>query len=171
MNTLIFGHDEKFAEWAASQIPHVGPIGFGPCRAVGVATGQSPKDLLLAVCVFHDYHVAHRCCQISFVARSPFWATRGIIKALLSIPFEQYNCFKVWTAIPLENKRAERFNRGIGFKPEGTLAHHCGVGKHVTIFRMLKPDYQRMCARFDKKWSERPTLVGPSVMGAMGLVQ
>jgi RimJ/RimL family protein N-acetyltransferase len=136
-NRLIFGRDEAVAAWVARQIPHVGAPGFGACRAIAVASGDRP----LAGVVFHDYQPQARCVQISVAAISPLWAQPDTIRGLLSVPFEQYGCYKIWTAIPADNERALRFNRGIGMKSEGTLRHQFGPRRHAVIFGMIEPEW------------------------------
>ncbi len=142
---LIFGHSEALAKAAADEIPDiVGPNGFGLCQAIGVATGENPEDQLLAVCVYHDYHPEHKTCQVSIVSWSPKWAQRGVIKALLSVPFEQYGVNKLWSCTPHDNERALKFNKGIGFKREALLAHQFGKGRHAIITRMMASKYRAM---------------------------
>ncbi len=51
---------------------------------------------------------------------------------------------KVWTATQHENKRALKFNRGVGFKEESVLRHHFGRGCHAVICRMFTEDYRRI---------------------------
>ena len=137
-NRIITGRDEAVAAWVARQIPHVGAHGFGPCRAVAVASGARP----LAGVVFHDYQPEAGTVQISMAAVSVMWAQRETIRGILAIPFEQYKCFKVWTCIPADNARAIRFNEGIGMKSEATLRHQFGRGRHARIFGMTAPEFR-----------------------------
>lgn len=142
MSVLIFGHDDALAKWCAARIPHVGKTGFGPCRAIGVATGNQPDDTLLAVVVYHDYMQHYGVCQVSVAARSPKWATRETIRALLSVPYEQFRCRKVWSAMPSDNHRAIRFNEGIGFRREAILRHHYAPRRHAVITSMMRNEYE-----------------------------
>lgn len=147
-HSLIFGFDAQLAQWACDRIPW---LPYSPTmRAVGVAEGTGPADALLAVCIFHGYVAPQEIggktwyglCEISFAAASPRWATRRTIRNLLSVPFLQYNCRKVVTVIPSTNKRAIRFNEGIGLKPEGTLRHHFAKGVHACVHGMLKSEWE-----------------------------
>ena len=158
-HTLIFGADEALARWACERIPW---LPYSPTmRAVGVFDGPTLNDRVLAVCVYHGYiqptqingQPWYGLCEISFAAASPKWATRRSINNLLSIPFLQYNCRKVVTVIPSTNKRAIRFNEGIGLKPEGTLRHHFAKGVHACIHGMMKSEWQ---ARWNSSPSARP---------------
>lgn len=141
MSVLIFGHDAALADWCAKRIPDTGGK-FGPCVAIGVATGNGPDDKLLGVCVFHNYDKLHGLVELSFASTSPRWASRGVIRALLSVPFEQYKCRKVCMEIEHTNKRALRFNEGIGFRREATLRHHFGPHRHVVVLSMMKHEYE-----------------------------
>ena len=138
--TLLFGYDADVAAWVASRIPHVGAAGFGPSRSIAVIGANGAA---LAGIVYHEYNERAATVQLSMAAESPMWATRNTIRALLSVPFEQFKCFKVWTATPHTNTRALKVNEHIGFKREATLAHHYGQGTHAVICRMLAPDFAR----------------------------
>jgi RimJ/RimL family protein N-acetyltransferase len=144
MSVLIIGHGQALAKWAARRIPHVGDAGFGPCDAVGIATGFSRDDKLLAVVVYHD--LVYDTCQLSCAAASPRWASPSTIRALLSVPFEQWGCRKVWTATPSSNVRALRFNEGIGFRREAVLRHHFAQKQHAVICSMMRSEYERRWA-------------------------
>jgi RimJ/RimL family protein N-acetyltransferase len=141
VSTLIYGNDELFANWAASRIPEIAHVGFGNCKTVAVATGTAATDRLLAVIVLHDYDHRHSTCQISIAAQSPLWATRGNIRAILSIPFEQYGCRKVWSVIASTNRRALRLNKGLGFRVEGTLRDQYGRKVHAVVTGMMVKEY------------------------------
>lgn len=151
MPHLIFGHSEKLAAWAAAQIPQMrGGNGFGPCTAIGIASGPNEDDELYGVVVFHDYIPHLRTIQVSDAARSPKWLTKGVIRAVLYYPFMQLNCYRVWGAIPHTNLRAIRLNKGLGLKVDGTLRHAFGPGVHAVMVSMLKPEYLK------SRWAPLP---------------
>jgi RimJ/RimL family protein N-acetyltransferase len=137
---LIYGHSEQVAAWVAEHIPDVGAEGFSsPVAAIGVAT-----DHLVAGVCYHDYQPKFGTIQLSMAAISPIWARRPIIHALLAYPFEQLQCFKVWTATALDNVKAIKVNEHVGFKREAILAHQFGQNRHAVIMRLLRPDYLRL---------------------------
>lgn len=141
---MIFGHDDALAQWVAKQIPHM-TNGFGPCKSIGV--GDIKKDRIFAAVVYHNYVTqksGYATCEVSIAAATPIWARRGIIRALLSVPFEQYKVSKVYSMMTHDNERAIRFNKGIGFRQEATLRHHFGEGKHAMVTSMLEREYQRI---------------------------
>lgn len=150
MPSLIFGHTEKLAAWASQQIPQMRGMSFGPCQAIGVASGPNEDDELYAVVVFHDYQPACRSIQLSAAARSPKWMTKGVARAVLFYPFMQLNCFRVWGATPHTNLRAIRLNRGLGFKVDGTLRHAFGPGVHAVMVSMTRPEYLK------SRWAPLP---------------
>lgn len=134
---LLFGHDQIVSEWVRQRIPAM-PRDFGPSSAIGV-TDESGQPL--AGVVFHDYQETFRTIQLSAAADSPRWATRHIVGTILRYPFIQLGVNKVWTATQHTNRRALKFNEGVGFIREGTLKDHFGPGIHAVICRMLAPDY------------------------------
>ena len=150
---LILGHSDVLAMWAARRIPHVGEAGFGPCQAIGVASGPGDDDKLLAVVVFHDWQPACGTLQCTVAAASPRWASRGALQALFAYGFEQCGARKLWTCTPLGpglnkaqaamSKRALKFNAGIGFRSEATLREHFGRGIHAEICGFMRSEYQR----------------------------
>jgi len=150
---LILGHSDVLAMWAARRIPHVGETGFGPCQAIGVASGPGDDDKLLAVVVFHDWQPACGTLQCTVAAASPTWASRGALQALFAYGFEQCGARKLWTATPIGpglnktqaamSKRALKFNAGIGFRSEATLREHFGRGIHAEICSIMRSEYQR----------------------------
>lgn len=151
---LIAGHDAAFAAWAAARLDHVGPQGFGQCRAIGVATGDTAVDRLLAVVVFHDFQARAQTVQISCASVSPMWAHPDTLRDLLAIPFGWMDadgnpaCFKVWVAIPLTNARAIRFNEhALGMRREAVIRHQFGPKAHAVILGMTRHEWAR-------KWKE-----------------
>lgn len=154
-HTLFFPADkiqnDTLLGWAASRIPWMAP--HSNMKAVGVNAGPSMDDPLLAVCIYHNFTETriidgkpwYGLCEISFAAGTPKWATRRTISNLLRIPFLQYNCRKVSTVIPSTNKRAIRFNEGIGLKHEGSLRHHFAKSVHACVHGMMRSE-------FEKRW-------------------
>lgn len=133
---LIFGRDEAVAAWVGRQMPE--QVTFGPCKAIAIAAGNRP----LGGVVYSDYHPTHGTVQMSIATVSPMWAQRGVIYALLSVPFDQYGCFKVWAVTALDNLRAKRLLERIGMKSEATLRHQYGRGRHGKFYSMTAPEFR-----------------------------
>lgn len=145
MASIITGKDQIFGKWAATRIERIGTVDrFGPFVALGVATGTTANDQLLAVCIFHDDQPQYGHCQVSFAAADPRWVSKRTIKALLSVPFLQWRYHKVWVAVPHTAERTLRLVKAIGFKHEATLKDHFGRGTHATICRLSYAHYERV---------------------------
>jgi RimJ/RimL family protein N-acetyltransferase len=135
---LIYGQDEYVSKWVSDLIPYAGD--FGPCVTIGATIG----DRLIAGFVYNDYQPQFGTIQLSMASTSPMWAKPEIIKGVLSYPFEQLGCYKVWLAIAQSNAKMLKITKRIGFKQEAILAHHFGIKNHCIMERMLLPDYQRI---------------------------
>lgn len=138
MIRLHLGDSDAIAAWVKSKIPHVSD--FGVCQAIGIVN----NGLLLAGVVYHDYQPAYGSIQLSMAAANPRWAKREIIAGLLNYPFEQLDCYRVFTLTPIHNTMALRVNEHIGFKREAVCHSGFGKGKHAVVMRMLKPDYVKL---------------------------
>ena len=146
MSCLVFGFDKELSEWAAGQIPHMAGHAFGPCRSIGVFSGNDPADAsakIQAVAVFHDYLPPVNTMQISMAARSFMWARKDIIRALLHYAFEQQEVYLLWTATPHRHEKALKVNEHIGFKRDGVLRHRYGPKNHAVMMSMTKHEYAR----------------------------
>lgn len=139
------------AEWVAARIPHVGTVqALGPHVAVGVANDNG----LIAGCIYHNYIAAYQTCEISFAASTPKFATREVIRGLLSIPFEQLGCRTVTLLVPHTSKRVHRFvsgiganGPGIGFKRRGCVPEFFAPGLHCEVFSMTRHNYSQLRER------------------------
>lgn len=138
---LLFGHDAQVAEWVSRSLRQYGRHrGFDPdCQAIGVFDGAGTR--LLAGVVYHDYYDDEEICAMTIASESPMFATKGTIRALLSVPFEQFKCFKVWASTRSDNARAQRFLSKVGFKREAILRHQFGPKIHAWVYGMTKPEF------------------------------
>lgn len=151
MAHIITGNDEAFGKWAAAQIKLIGtPDKFGKYRAIGVATGTNVDDKLMAVAVFHEYIPEYGTCQISFASADPRWASRQTVRAILGVPFLQYNVNKVWMAVPHTNEKMIKIAKAFGFVQEAVLASHFGPKINAVILRMFSTGYERIY------WKDKP---------------
>lgn len=140
---LVLGQDKPVADWVARQLGSNEENFFGPCTAIAVV---GDDDEPLAGVVFAGYRPAYQSLEISMAAVSPRWARRGVIHALLAYPFEQLKCQRVQVTIPLGNKRAQRFCKGIGFVQEGVIRR--GFGReHAVVMGMLRHEFDKLFAR------------------------
>lgn len=144
---LVFGHDAAVADWVASRIPHVQHAErFGPLAALGIARDGA----LIAGAVYHNYLPGYEVGELSFAASTPRWATRGNIRAVLSVPFEQYRWRRLTAVVRHDNEAVAKLLAGVGFKREGA-AREMFASKpkvHGVIFGMLAREYDAMIKRF-----------------------
>ncbi len=137
---LLHGHDEQVAEWVSKSLPD--HDGFnGDIRALGVFDGAGSR--ILAGVVYHDFAPKPRTCSMTIASESPMFATRGTIRAMLSVPFEQFECFKVWVTTRADNTRSHRFLSKVGFTREAILRHQFGPKAHAWFYGMTKPEFAR----------------------------
>lgn len=141
MIRLIIGDDANVAEWVRRRMQR--PVAsFGSCTAIGVADGPSP----IAGVVYHNWIESVPAVEMSIAAEHPKWAKRGIIKALLDYPFQQLGCVRVSAIIPIDNARALRFVRGIGFVQEGVARKGFG-DTHAAVCGMTDDDHRKLFKR------------------------
>jgi RimJ/RimL family protein N-acetyltransferase len=137
---LLHGHDEQVAEWVSKTLPD--HDGFASdVRAIGIFDAGGSR--ILAGVVYHDYHARSQMCGMTIASESPMFATRGTIRALMSVPFEQFGCFKVCAITRADNKKARKFLEHVGFIREVPLRHHFGRKRHGWLYSMTLPEYRR----------------------------
>lgn len=138
---LLFGHDAQVADWVARTLPD--HDGFAPdVTALGVFDAAGSR--VLAGVVYHDYRPTQQTCSMTIASESPMFATRGTIRAMLSVPFEQYGVFKVWVTTRGDNAKAQRFLKKVGFVREAILRHQFGPKIHAWVYGMTKPEFAKM---------------------------
>lgn len=138
MTWFLYGEDESVKNWIIDKIDHMHDLEL--YVTIGVVSGER----LIAGVAYHDYHKRHDVIQISGAAVSPMWAKGAIIHQLLRYPFEQLNCYKVIANVKLDNLKALKTFKNIGFRQEAVLSHLYGKDQHAAILHMLKPDYNRI---------------------------
>lgn len=111
---LVFGENEKVAEFVLSQIPHM-PTGFEKFVAIGV----SKNDKLIAGVVFHEFR--GNDIQISCASIDKRWLTRSVIESVFKYPFIQLKCDRLTSMTPKSNIHTRDFLVGLGFKEEGNI--------------------------------------------------
>jgi len=137
---LLTGHDEQVAEWVSRTLPD--HDGFAPdVRALGVFNAAGSR--IIAGVVYHDYQPRAKTCGMTIASESPMFATRGTIRAMLSVPFEQFGCFKVCAMTRADNVKAQRFLKNVGFVREAILRHQFGPKIHAWFYGMTKPEFDK----------------------------
>lgn len=136
---VVYGLDSQVMLWVARNIPGIDTLDYGKAVALGVV---SEEGQALAGVVFNEYRPQYGTIQVHVAAISPKWCTRNIVREILAYPFLQLKVNKVWSAMAHDNERAIRFNKGIGFKQEGTLRYHFG-DKHAVVTGMLAKEFRQ----------------------------
>jgi RimJ/RimL family protein N-acetyltransferase len=106
--------------------------------ALGVMKGS---EVVTGV-IYHNYFEEYKNIEMSIVATNPRWATKSVLKQLLSYPFKQLGCQRVTACIAASNERAAKLVLGLGFKHEGTVRMGCG-NEDMYIFGMLEKEAKR----------------------------
>lgn len=133
--------NEALAQWAAERIAHVGPAGFGPCVAIGVAEG----DLVVAAAVFNNWRAPN--VELSMAADGPRWCRPAVVGAILRYPFLELGARNVVTVTGRRNKRARRLNAGLGFREAGTIPAGMESGDDAVIGYLTRAAAERWLRR------------------------
>jgi len=132
---LLYGEDEIVGKWVGERIAHAN---FGSFVSIGLCEDQK----LIAAVIYHNYIKEYGNIELSMAADSPRWATPESIGALLHYPFVRLGCNRVTTCTPASNRRALKFNKGIGFIEEGVIRKGYGA-EDMVICGLLKEEAQR----------------------------
>ncbi len=141
---IDWAHSDDVARWVVRRIPHMAQDieAIRPFVAAGVLVGGMPA----AGVIFQNFMPMYRSIEISCAAENPRWASRGHLAELLTYAFVANDCERITLLIPARNRRARRFNEGIGFVSEGTVRRGFG-GDDAIIYGMLRDDAARWLKR------------------------
>jgi len=128
-------YEPRMADWIASRIPGMNPDHL---RRMAATCGVIIDGELVAGMAWSG--VERGNVEITFAADSPRWATRETISRLLWGMFVKLDCHRVTTRIAASNKRAIRFNEGIGFKREGVIRKGWGPDEDAIILGLLRDE-------------------------------
>ena len=118
---------------------HLGSVSrFDMSQSIGVTLDGE----LVAGVIYHDYRPQVGDIQLSVAASSPRWATRSIIRELLAYPFEQLSCRRITATVRGDNRRALRFDAGIGFVVEGRMRAYNTEGVDQVILGMMREEWR-----------------------------
>lgn len=129
----------QVAAWVAERIPHVAGGHFGPCQCAGVVRG----DYMIAGVVFHDWQPGPDTLQLSMAADTPMWSRPEVLSGLFRYAFVTNGAQLLWTATPIDNDKALKFNLHIGMKREAVLRHRFGHKRHAVICSMTRGEWTR----------------------------
>lgn len=137
---LLHGHDEAVAAFVAGLAPIERPVFEPGYRGFGVIRDDGA---LVAGVVFSGWRPAFSTLELSGAAIDPRALSHRILAELGEYAFGQLEAFRVWARTSVDNRRARRFLKGIGFIEESVQAHWYGKGNHAVVSRVIKPDWQR----------------------------
>lgn len=122
---VIYGQDRRVAEWACGQYGVPIPDEYD---AVG---GEDADGNLMFGVVFKRYSPGD--AEIMLASTGPRNALRGVIREVLSLPFDRYGCVRVTAEVPLTNSVCIKLAQGLGFQVEGLKR-----GTDVLVMGLLK---------------------------------
>lgn len=133
---LLYGHDRELSLWVGQRLGLDGPVRSVEPTAIGVAR----HGRIVAAALFTNYQPPN--IEITFVTTTPRWASREMIKGILSYPFVQLGCKRV-TAVTEEcNGAARVFLERLGFKQEGIHPDAFPSGAGIS-YGLLRADAER----------------------------
>jgi len=112
MLRYVYGQDEIIARFVAQMIPHVGELGFGKCKAIGVI---DENGRLIAGVVYHNWQPWAGVIEMTAAATTPRWLTRETIQTIYDYPFEQADVQMVLSLVVAEDERLQRQLAAGGF--------------------------------------------------------
>lgn len=143
-------HQAKLLEWAALH-GKVYDFRQQMASAIGVVIG----DKLVAVCVYHTFRPMVPDIEMTIIADTPRWCTRGAVRFLLAYPFEQLGCARVTALIGRKNKRSRRLVEGLGWKLEGTARRAWDGRQDCMIYGLLREECRWLKASEVKNGQEK----------------
>lgn len=155
--TFILDQPVAVAAWVAHRIPHLrdalsaGATPFGvvrpgeplPFQAIGVARDGEP----IAGMVAHNWRrhgPGRNDVELSFAVATPGrWATRGVIRALLTYPFRTLDCGRATTVVGASNAACRRLMDSLGFQQEGLHRRGLDGIEDAITYGLLRDDAAR----------------------------
>ena len=130
-------HQAKLLEWAAL---HGKTYDFRDPASGARAIGVVVRNRLEAVAIYHHFRPNVPDIEMTMLAHSPRWATKGAIQFLLAYPFETLKCARITCLVGRKNKRSRRLIEGLGWKLEGTHRHAWDGKQDLMSYGMLREE-------------------------------
>jgi RimJ/RimL family protein N-acetyltransferase len=140
---LIPFFDDRVAAWVARNIEGCG-LGFGNCRALGVAH----NDQLVAGLVFHNWEPDNGLIEISAAATHRGWMTRKVVNTAMEYAFDGLECQAIVARISEANEPARKIWQALG-SAEYTIPRLRGRDTAGCIYVLTDDAWQR--SRFNEK--------------------
>jgi RimJ/RimL family protein N-acetyltransferase len=138
LSELLWGHAEAVANWVWQRCDKIHrQLPENTYQAVGVVDGNGVQ----AGFIFHDWLPEFGTIDMTLAAETPRWASRRIIRQILSYPFVTLDCQRITVVTSEQNKLALRLAEGVGFKREATIERAYGPNENAVLLRLFKEDW------------------------------
>lgn len=131
---LVVPGDQRVSRWVSRQIEGT-PIDFGPHASLAVLK----DDEVVAGIVYSEMH-GDFDIRASIATRGPGWATRGVLRALFSYPFDQLKVRRITCLIAADNVKSQTLCEKMGFSREGTHPRAWDGHKAAMSYGLLRED-------------------------------
>ena len=114
-------------------------LGYAVAETVTLGVLDENKELIMAVSYFKD----GLSCLLTAAAKSASWCKPETLSEILRVPFDDLGCKVARFEVSVQNKRANRFCKGIGCVKEGILryAHHDNT--HQVVWSLTKKELSK----------------------------
>lgn len=137
---ILYDAHEELSDWVSLNV--LGKAGL--YDKTSKAIGHVKDGKLIAAVTYNHF----RCrpdgkiftLEMGIYSADKSWATKEFLKAVFSYPFRQLGLEMVKTSCSAENKEVIKFNRKLGFVPEGYHRRAWPLGGDSISFSMLKEE-------------------------------
>ena len=136
MTRLAFGIEEHIGHYLSAQFPELMAHGeYVPDRAVGLVADDGMLIGGIGLCFENAWDA-----QLSIHIDRPGCLTRGILKQLFGICFNEFNLVRLTCHIRKSNKPARKFVERLGFRLEGVKRRGFDGKRDAVIYGQLRSE-------------------------------
>ena len=136
---LLYDANEEVCEWVSFQL-----FGNNSCFRDNGAIGVVKDGVLIAGVVYSNYTVSQYgmavSIEMSIASVDKSWANRHNLRAFFKHPFIDLAVKRVHTLCSANEGDIVRFNKRLGFRPEGYHKEAWPLGGDAVSFGMLKSE-------------------------------
>ena len=133
----FYDHSDFVVKWLTERVDYCSE-GFGKCVTMGFVEG----DKMVAGVVFSEYRPDSKDIRISIATDTPKWATKRVIREILSYPFKQLECGRLTAVVAKRNKKCRKMLKRLGFVEEGNVRKGF-VKDDAIIYGMLREEAEK----------------------------
>ena len=130
MRRILLGHDREVANWVSDRLGGKDDFGDG-----AVSIGVADETGLIAGIVFNNY--TRSSISIHVAATDKHWMSKDLLRLTFAYPFKQLKVNRVTGLVRVDNPEAIKFNKRLGFKPEGVVRCGDDDGTDLILMGML----------------------------------